>query len=397
MAVTHRIFFIPGMFGFGRLAGYEYFGHLENAIASRLWRRGMRFSLEVIPTPPTASVRKRARRVAEKVAWATGHEDDPIYLIGHSLGGLDARLLGSPSVQLDVPEAVTAWRSRLKAVLTINTPHYGTPVAHFFATVSGTRLLYALSLLTVTTLKLGGPSLTIFSSLLAALSRVDDWVGLDIRTLDQITNLAMRFVGNQGRDELNEWLQCIRTDQGGIIQATPEAMDLFNSATEDSPGVRYGCVATASPAPGAMSVVSSLRSPSAVFSTAIYSSLYAFAALPRKPYPSPKLDPALREKLRGALGADPTERSNDGIVPLMSMIWGDVIYAGAGDHLDVVGHFADDERPALHTDWLRSGSVFRRRDFSAMTDAIADFLATAMLDNTARGDTVPPPVPVPSA
>jgi len=45
--------------------------------------------------------------------------------------------------------ATLIWISRLASITTMNTPHYGTPLATFFATVSGQRLLYAMSAVTV--------------------------------------------------------------------------------------------------------------------------------------------------------------------------------------------------------------------------------------------------------
>ncbi|HJK96845.1 MAG TPA: hypothetical protein RMF84_06470, partial [Polyangiaceae bacterium LLY-WYZ-14_1] len=220
------------MFGFARLAGYDYFEHVERALARRFWDAGIEARLDIVPTPPTASIRRRARVLAETV-HADGGGQDPgevIHLVGHSTGALDARLLTSPSVQLAMPEETMAWRHQVRTVVSMNTPHHGTPLAAFFATVSGTRLLYALSLLTFTTLRFGGPPLTVASSLVAALAGVDDQLGLDIDVLDRVTDLMLRFIGQRGRNEVRDWLSGIRIDQGGILQITPEAMDLFNAA-----------------------------------------------------------------------------------------------------------------------------------------------------------------------
>ncbi|HMI90294.1 MAG TPA: hypothetical protein VK509_02970, partial [Polyangiales bacterium] len=64
----------------------------------------------------------------------------------------------------------------------------------------------------------------------------------------------------------------------------------------------------------------------------------------------------------------------DGIVPTLSMLWGELLWCGRGDHLDIVGHFADDQSPAEHVDWLASGARFSRADFAAMTDAVCRFM-----------------------
>lgn len=60
-----------------------------------------------------------AARLAEAVRAAAG----PVVLIGHSGGGLDVRKLLSRYPEL---------KPRIKAVVTIQTPHFGTPIADFF-------------------------------------------------------------------------------------------------------------------------------------------------------------------------------------------------------------------------------------------------------------------------
>jgi hypothetical protein len=83
--------------------------------------------------------------------------------------------------------------------------------------------------------------------------------------------------------------------------------------------------------------------------------------------------------LQLAFGRAPGGRANDGVVPLRSQIWGKLVWAGYGDHLDVLGHFHDPlQRPAAkqssgeqpHVDWLLSGSGFDRARFDELMDAV---------------------------
>src|SRR5690349_22569220 len=96
---THHVYFVPGMFGFGRLAGYDYFHHVREAIESRFADAGVEVVFEVVPTPPTSSLRHRARMLAKAVRQSAG-DAGPIHLVGHSTGGLDLRLVLSPSSDL---------------------------------------------------------------------------------------------------------------------------------------------------------------------------------------------------------------------------------------------------------------------------------------------------------
>ena len=84
--------------------------------------------------------------------------------------------------------------------------------------------------------------------------------------------------------------------------------------------------------------------------------------------------------LRTGIDHEISDSTNDGIVPTLSMLYGNLIWAGEADHLDVLGHFADDsdederEPGALrHRDWITSGARFSRKRFNALLDALATF------------------------
>lgn len=373
MPAPHRVYLVPGMFGFGRLAGYDYFHHVREALEARYRAAGEELVTAVVPTPPTSSLRFRARMLAKAIQKSAGDEG-PIHLVGHSTGGLDIRLLLSPTTNLRIEDpARLVFRERVVSAVSLNTPHYGTPAAGYFATVSGTRVLYALSLMTVLSLTLGEPGLAVFSKLLAGLGGVDQLLGGDLRLVSRGTDLVLRFVARDGRDEITDFLSKVRIDQGGVVQLMPEAMDLFNAAAEDDPRVRYGAVATAAPPPQSLRVAKRLRSPYAAITAAMFSTLYGLSSQAPKMYPYAAPSPDEASRLASGIHHKVDSGSNDGVVPTLSMLWGQLLWCGEGDHLDVLGHFHDDERPAKHVDWVTSGAHFNRARFSALMDAIARF------------------------
>jgi triacylglycerol lipase len=105
-----------GLFGFrrigmGRLTLTSYF----RGIPEYLRTSGNR--VMVTRVPPIAGVKPRARRLGEQIAEAFPGE--PVHLIGHSMGGLDARhLLADP-----------AWSGKILSLTTIGTPHLGSALA----------------------------------------------------------------------------------------------------------------------------------------------------------------------------------------------------------------------------------------------------------------------------
>ncbi|MCC6524291.1 MAG: hypothetical protein IT373_16650 [Polyangiaceae bacterium] len=367
---TSRAYLSPGMFGFAELAAYAYFEHLATALRRRYARRGRTLEVRVCEVHPTSSVRRRAATLAEMIAHTSGSSTDPIHILGHSTGGLDGRLVASPSVHLDQrSNRQLGWRARLRSVTTLSTPHYGTPLATFFATAKGQRLLYAISALTVAGLKLGSPPLAAASALVAALGRTSESIGVELALVDRMTEGVVRLLDEASGRTLRSWLRQVRDDQGGIVQLMPEAMDLFEAGVEDRPGVRYQCVAAYAPIQGPIDWMRAARSPWRALSGVIFNALARITGRLDARYPCAPQDGRADGILARALGAVPPADASDGVVPLRSQLWGELVWVGLGDHLDVVGHFPG---PDGHTDWLASGAGFDGARFDALMDRVAE-------------------------
>ena len=380
------------MFGFGRLASYDYFVHLHKALGDRLRAAGDEVQIHVAHVTPNASIRRRALKLASLVSTTCDKDGGPIHLLGHSTGGLDARLVASPTVSLGAGCAAQTWLDRLASVTTINTPHYGTPLASFFTTVSGQRALRALSALTFVALSVGSPPLAMVGSLVAAFSRVDKSLGFKLQLLDRATEVLLHQIDEVRSPEIREYVDAVRVDNGAMVQLMPEAMDLFLAGVEDRPGVLYQSTVSAAPSPSPRTLVHSLTGPWRALSGAIFAIIHGITARYDHSYPcaapeAPDVVPTTRaandRALTAALGHLPDLRANDGAVPIRSQIWGRLVWAGLGDHLDVLGHFdgapsgglrflrpRDPSDAAPHVDWLSSGSGFDRARFASLMDAI---------------------------
>ncbi len=368
----HHVYCVPGMFGFGQLAGYDYFQHVKAALAPHFLNAGFEVNFYDVPSPPTSSLRERSRVLKQTILHTAGSEG-PIHILAHSTGGLDARLALAPTVNVGVSRELLTFRSRVATLVTMNTPHYGTPLASYFATVSGARMLYALSVLTAVSLRLGAPSLSILSRVLSAVGNIDSLLGGDLKLFSRATDGILRFVDKDGRREITDYLSKVRTDQGAIIQTTPEAMDLFNAAVENAEHVRYGCVVASAPSPSTLKAARRVRGPYMAMTAALYTTLYQITSQHHERYGYPHPGSKDLTVMTEAFGKPPTEENNDGIVPSLSMIWGKLIWSEEADHLDTLGHFHDDQKPSMHTDWLTSGTQLNRGRFLRMMDAVARF------------------------
>ena len=211
---------VHGLFGFDRIGvpgvRFDYF----RGIAQHLDTLGCH--AHAVRLPPHASIPKRAKQLVEAIE-ALPHER--IDLIAHSLGGLDARYA----------LAHLGLAKRVRSLVTIGTPHRGSPLAD---------------------LALQGPM---------------GWAHKLLRTL--------------GLFEAVEWL-------------STSALERFNAEVPDVPGVRYACVV------GGMHRADSI------------------IPLPLVPAH------AYLKKLAG---------TNDGIVPVSSQYWGEVLAEIEADHFAQIG------------------------------------------------------------
>lgn len=391
--VIHHIYFSPGMFGFNQLASYDYFAHVERALGARFEKHGDTIESHVSDVLPTASLRRRAAKLAELIG-STASGDGPIHLVGHSTGGLDARLVASPCAELPSHTNVDAWISRVKSVTTMNTPHYGTPLASFFATSKGQQALYALSAFTVIGLSIGARPLAMASALIGIIGKSDRAIGLTLPLLDSSVKSVLSLIDDARNPDVRTYLKAVQEDSGAMLQLSPEAMDLVVAGFENRRGVAYQSTASMAPTPSPRKFIKAIGHPWQSVSLALFAALHGITALVDKRYPCAAA-PADLGKDAAALAADnealltrafkesPEYYDNDGCVPIRSQIWGRLVWTGYGDHLDVLGHYNDvtpEQDIALrHHDWLTSGSQFDDASFDALMDAVADGMLKSLV------------------
>ena len=152
---AHAIYLIPGFFGFTNLGRFRYFTHVDRFLRERCAERGVDARVHVVPTHPTASLPKRAAMVVETLARTLRARGEIAHLIGHSTGGVDARLVAAPGVELPTNLDVERWAGRVRSVIGVSSPQHGTPLAAYLTTRRGQRTLALLSLTTSYVLRFG--------------------------------------------------------------------------------------------------------------------------------------------------------------------------------------------------------------------------------------------------
>lgn len=111
-----NIILVPGVLGFNRLHGMDYF----NGVPEHL-RKKLGVNVLSTTTAPLGTIEHRAELLAQQILDAGFDASQPVHILAHSMGGLDARFLIARNVRGVAP--------RIASLTAIGTPHFGSPVA----------------------------------------------------------------------------------------------------------------------------------------------------------------------------------------------------------------------------------------------------------------------------
>lgn len=179
-----NLVFAHGFFGFQTLVGVDYFNDVRADLEKAFTDPPIRI---LIPTvDPTARIVRRGQQLADEIKMALGDgrfaKDDKVHIVGHSMGGLDARYAVSPANQENIAD-------RVASVTTIGTPHRGSQVADVLT--------------------------------------ADNW-------FDRLKPFLPQLVG-----PLQDLVQHVDLKTGGIQDLTANAAAEFNRRHTDHPAVQY--------------------------------------------------------------------------------------------------------------------------------------------------------------
>ena len=378
--MTRLVFLVPGFFGFSTLGSVSYFNDVEQALARGFRKRGLEMRLVRTPTQPTGSIRRRADQLRRHVIAHGGLKAQELHFVGHSTGGLDVRMMLTPGVNLVADDTEERIGRRTRSAISVTTPHHGTPLANFFSTTQGHRLLLLLT--SLATSYPGRGAILAASRSLALLARMDRWRDRDGGQIDRALRALLLGMTFDRKDPVWRYLDAIGSDQGAILQLTPEAIDLFDASVTDRPGIDYSCVVAGVPEPHERLRPGALLHPQQIALRALFRLLHGITADDRKQYPYPEPAATTRRKLQKQLGFDVDQRTNDGVVPTLSQLHGRILHIARADHLDIVGHFT---LAAENTgDWLPSGAGFTTEAFAVAWDGVAAAIAANSRGRGAR-------------
>jgi pimeloyl-ACP methyl ester carboxylesterase len=370
--VQHHVVLVPGFFGFARFGELTYFNGVRAALERSFAELGLGVSVIEVETLPTASIRWRAARVLETLVRVTEAQEGPVHLIGHSTGGLDARLALAPTASLPTAAKLRDYE-RVKTLVTVCCPHFGTPVATYFTRPWGRFQLRAAARYLIFMLERGRLPLSLLLRVGRLVIRARDPFKKRVGTFDELYAKLLDDLSDERRTELVHFLRAISSEDALLFQLTPAGCDLLNACTAE-PRLRYG------------SVIARANPPT--FGTWVRASwdLYAQIMYPlfallhricrrgeRKFIPEPAAPQ--REKLLALAARPPSETDSDGVVPTHSQLWGSLVHVAESDHLDVVGQYGFRDGVSWAGDWLPSYSGFDRDRFDALWRDVARFIA----------------------
>ena len=340
--------FVPGFFGFGSFGHpdrplIEYFARVEDALL-RGHVRPLRFAVH--QPPPAGSLAERVRSLHAKAIELIAAGATRLHLIGHSTGGLDARLLLNPRYTA-LPERADLI-SRAATLITLSAPFRGTPLARRVgrgAWVAMPALWFGSILASRGRLRIAGQVATLYNLLKRATFQQP--------TPTDAVIAQLADVDDDTAHQIRRFLADVAGDHRLIADLTPEAMSELNRAVDGGDVVPRCSFVSVAPRAG--------LSPFAFFSAPLQRLLYDLTSTLASGQPPEGVQvpggPWVGTR-RMAIGPE----TNDGIVPAWSQtVDGRAAGIVLGDHLDVIGHYE-----AAGATFLRSGSSFDDARFRAL-------------------------------
>jgi len=192
-------------------------------------------------------------------------------------------------------------------------------------------------------------------------------------TFDQLYERLLNDLSDVRRAELVDFLRQIAQEQALLFQLTPAGCDLLNACTLDPP-VAYASVVTCAEPPRFRAL---LRSVTNLYTQLTYPLYWLLHRLSREKNDElrAQLSSAQLSELDARLGREAHGGDSDGVVPVLSQVWGPVLHVARADHLDVVGQYGATGDETWGGDWLPSGSGFDGAAFEALWSAVAAFIA----------------------
>lgn len=351
------VLFVPGFFGFGAFGHpdrplVEYFARVEDALM-RARLRPMRFAVH--EPPPAGSLAERVRSLHARANEVLAQGAARLHLVGHSTGGLDARLLCNRRYgALPDREELLA---RIASVITLSAPLHGTPLARRLGPaswVAAPALWFGSILATRGRLRLAGQAATLFTLLKRAT--------LGKATPTELLIAQLADVDDGTATEIRRFLRDVAQDHRLVDDVTPEAMAGLNRGLRGGDAVPLHSFVSVAPPPG----FAPLAFATAPLERLLYDLVWNLTAATPPDGAAKPGGPWIGSK---RLAVD--SRSNDGIVPAWSQtLDGQAAGLVLGDHLDVIGHYR-----SVNATFLRSGSKFDDARFRALWSQVAGALA----------------------
>lgn len=334
------IVFIPGLLGFGAFGRkgapvIEYFYHVMDTLETATGVPGLAQRCYVHEPPPTGPLAERVSSLARTVDWLLTSgpiELGPakrVHLVGHSTGGLDARLFVNrryPRIAGPTASDQSALLKHIGSVVTLSAPHAGAPfaknVAPYLGNFVGKNLLVVAYL----------------ASIAAASGKALPGAPLLNGPIERLKLLLLGKIAESGpevAEQVARFITRVREDLRLFDDLQPDAMRSLNERVREGDTWPIHSFMTTAPRP----TLSALAAGPAAW-------LYAWAWSQARPLtrggePFPK-----GEWLAGEAHRSLDHRSaNDGVVPTSSQS-----YVGSAtrqpmplhikaDHVDVIGHF----------------------------------------------------------